>query len=145
MSRVLNGVRGVLWLKVAVSSTKSYMTGDALPSFLEHETCVACRCRLSARAVWRAGACRLTFFARQLFGDVPASETGMRGRPQPPSLPGPRRAYVPISGSAASEPLGGDDRDEGSRGDVPCVRRIAQKKAISVTLRYTRVCYIETI
>ena len=37
--------------------------------------------------------------------------------------------------------------DEVSRGDVPCVRRIAQKKATSltVTVSHTRVCYIETI
>ena len=39
-------------------------------------------------------------------------------------------------------PLGGD---EGSRGDVPCVRRIARKKAPSRTVTYTRVYYIETI
>jgi hypothetical protein len=31
----------------------------------------------------------------------------------------------------ADSPLGGD---EGSRGDVPCVRRIARKKATSTTI-----------
>ena len=35
--------------------------------------------------------------------------------------------------------LGGD---EGSRGDVPCVRRIARKKATSRTVSNTRVYYI---
>ena len=40
------------------------------------------------------------------------------------------------------EPRGGD---EGSRGDVPCVRGIAQKRETSSTVKYTRVCYIQTI
>ena len=40
------------------------------------------------------------------------------------------------------DPLGGD---EGSRGDVPCVRRIARNKETSRKVQCTRLCYIETI